>query len=103
VFVALVTQHTKRVQRIISVKYQLFLSYFKKTLIFRHFKKNSNIIFNENLSSWSRDVPCGRTNGQTDIQTNMTKVTVALRFTNASKTTFVYRRLPIAEFVSASF
>jgi len=36
-----------------------------------------------------------RTDGQT---ANMTKVTVALRnFVNASKTTYVYRRLPIAE------
>jgi hypothetical protein len=39
------------------------------------FEKYINIKFHENPSSWSRVVPCGRTNGQTDI----TKLTVAFR------------------------
>jgi hypothetical protein len=45
-----------------------------------------------------------QTDRQTDRQTNMTKVTVALRNSaNVSKTTYIYRRLQIAEFISASF
>ena len=45
-------------------------------------KKNSNIKFNENPSSESRDVPCGQTDGPTD----MMKLIVALsNFANAAK------------------
>jgi len=46
------------------------------------FEKYSNIKLHENPSSWSRVVPCGRTNGQTD----MTKLIVAFRnFASAPK------------------
>ena len=46
------------------------------------FEKYSNIRFHENSSIGSRVVPCGRTDGQTD----MTKLTVALRnFVNTPK------------------
>jgi len=38
-------------------------------------EKYSNIKFHKNLSSGSRVVPCGKTEGQTD----MTKLTVAFR------------------------
>ena len=42
----------------------------------RHiFEKYSNIKFHENPSSGSRDFPCGETDGQTD----MTKLRVAFR------------------------
>jgi hypothetical protein len=45
-------------------------------------KKSSNIKFNQNPSSESRVVPCGRTDGRTDI-----KLKVASRnFANAPKT-----------------
>jgi len=44
------------------------------------FKKSSNIKFHKNPSSGGRVVPCGRTDGQTD----MTKLIVAFRnFANA--------------------
>jgi len=43
------------------------------------FGKYSHIKFRENLSRGSRAVPCGRTNGQTDRQTDMTKLIVAVR------------------------
>jgi len=33
----------------------------------RIFEKCSNIKFNENPSSWSRVVPCGQTDGETDL------------------------------------
>jgi len=44
--------------------------------IFR--KKYSNVKFHENLSSGSRVVLCGRTDGRTDEQTHMMKLIVAL-------------------------
>jgi len=46
------------------------------------FEKYPNIKFDEDLSSRSRVIPCGRTDGRTD----MTKLIVALRnFSNAPK------------------
>ena len=68
----------------IHVKYLLFLSEFNKNLIFfDRFSKNSpNIKFHENPSSGSRVVPCGQTDGLTD----MAKLIVAFRsFANAPK------------------
>jgi hypothetical protein len=48
----------------------------------KSFEKYLNITFHENASRGSRVVPCGRTDGQTD----MAKLTVAFRnFANASK------------------
>jgi hypothetical protein len=48
------------------------------------FEKYPNVKFNENPSSESRGVPCGRKDGRTDRQIDMTKVTVAFRnFANA--------------------
>jgi len=41
------------------------------------FEKYSNILFYENPSSGSRVVPCVRTDGRTDRQTDTTKLTVA--------------------------
>jgi len=41
----------------------------------REFRKYSNMRFYENPSSGSREVPCGRTDGQTD----MTNLTVTFR------------------------
>jgi len=54
-----------------------------KLEISRHiFEKSSNIKFHENPSSGSRVVPCG----QTDRQTGITKLTVAVRnFVNVPK------------------
>jgi hypothetical protein len=47
------------------------------------FEKYSDIKFNENPSNGSRVVPCGRTEGRTDL----TKLIVAFRgFANALKT-----------------
>jgi hypothetical protein len=45
------------------------------------FEKYLNIRFHENPFSWSRVVPCGGTDGEcrTDIQTDMTRLIVALR------------------------
>jgi hypothetical protein len=49
------------------------------------FEKISNVRFNQNPSSGSRVVSCGRTEGQTD----MTKLIVAFRnFANAPKNQF---------------
>jgi hypothetical protein len=59
--------------------------------IFRHiFEKHLNITFYKNPSSWSRVVPYGRTDGQTDRRagrrTDMMKLIVALRnFESAPK------------------
>jgi hypothetical protein len=51
----------------IHVKYPLFLSDLIKLEFYQHiFENYPNIKFHENLSSGSRVVPCGRTNGQTD-------------------------------------
>jgi len=45
-------------------------------------KKSSNIEYPENMSSWSRSVPCGHTDGQT----NMMKLTVTFwNFVNEPK------------------
>ena len=54
----------------------------------RHiFEKYSHIKFHENPSSGRRVVPCGRTGGQTDGQTHMTKLIVTFRnFAKAPKT-----------------
>jgi len=43
------------------------------------FQKYSHIKFHENPSSDSRVVPCGRTGGRTDGQTDITKLIVAFR------------------------
>ena len=42
------------------------------------FEKSSNIKFHENPSGGSGDVPCGRTDGQTDL-TDMTKLIITFR------------------------
>ena len=42
-------------------------------------EKSSTTKFHENPSSGSRDVPCGRTDGRTDAQTENTKLIVACR------------------------
>jgi hypothetical protein len=50
------------------------------------FEKFSNIKFYKNPSNWSRVVPCGWTEAQTDGQTNLTKLLVAFRnFAKAAK------------------
>ena len=67
-----------------SCKVPLFLSDFNETWIFSTGirKKSSNIKFNQNPSNESRVVPCGRTDGRTDM-----KLIVASRnSTNAPKT-----------------
>ena len=67
----------------LHVKYPLFLSDFNETWIFSSFEKSSNINFQENTSSGSRVVPCGRT--------HMTKLKVAFRyFANAPKKEHFY-------------
>jgi hypothetical protein len=43
------------------------------------FDKYSNAKFHENPSIGSRVVPCGKTDGRTDVQTDMTKLIVAFR------------------------
>ena len=43
------------------------------------FEKYSNIKFHENPSGGIRAVPCGRTDGQKDRRTDMTKLIVAFR------------------------
>jgi hypothetical protein len=60
-----------------------------KLEFFRHiFEKYSNTKFNENASSGNQVFPCGRTDGETDRQTSLTKLMVALRnFANAPKNT----------------
>jgi len=52
------------------VKYPLFLSDISERIFFRQIlEKCSNIKFHENLHSGGRDVPCGRTDRQTERQT----------------------------------
>jgi len=65
------------------VKYQFFLSDLNEILNFLgFFEKHSNIKFRENPFSGSRVVPCGQTDGPTD----MTKLIAAFRnFANAPK------------------
>ena len=54
----------------LHVKYPLFLSGLNETWIFSaDFRKNADIKFNENPSSGSWVVPCGRTDRWTDWQT----------------------------------
>ena len=67
----------------LHVKYPLFLSDFNDTELSRQiFEKFPSIKFNENPSSGSRVVPCGRT----DRRTGMTKLIVACRnFANVRK------------------
>ena len=58
------------------------------------FVKRWNIEFHENLSTGSRVVPCGRTDGQTD----MTELTVAFRnFADASKNEVTLYKQPLKE------
>ena len=60
----------------LHVKWQLFLSDFHETWIFRQiFENQSNIKFHKSPSSGSRVVPCGRTDSRRD----MTKMMVAFR------------------------
>ena len=62
----------------VHVKYPLFLSDFDETWIFStNFEKYSNIKFHENPSGGSRVVPCGRTDGRTDKQTDLMRLAVA--------------------------
>jgi hypothetical protein len=50
------------------------------------FGEHSNIKFHENPSSGSRDVQYGRTDGQTDRQTDMTKLIITFcNFADAPK------------------
>jgi hypothetical protein len=72
----------------LHVKYLLFLSDFNKLEFSgQGFEKFSIIKFHENPSSGSRVVACGRTDRQTDRQTDMTKVIVSFRnFAYAPKT-----------------
>ena len=67
------------------VKCPLFLSDFKKLEFFRQIsEKYSNIKIHKNVPSGSRIVPCRRTNGRMDGQTDMMKLIVAYQsFTNA--------------------
>jgi hypothetical protein len=67
----------------LHVKYPLFLSDFNETCIFQQiFENYSNIKFHENPSSGSQVVPCGQTDGRTD----MTKpIDALLNFANALK------------------
>jgi hypothetical protein len=52
------------------------------------FEKYSNTKFNENPSSGSRVVPCGRTDGRKDVMTDMAKLIVVFRnFPNEPKNT----------------
>jgi hypothetical protein len=57
------------------VKYPLFLSDFNDAFSRQIFEKYSNTTLQDNALRGSQVVPCGRTDGQTD----MTKLTVALR------------------------
>ena len=51
------------------------------------FEKDSNVKFHESSTNDNRNVPCGRTDRQTDV----TKLTVAFRnFANAPKNTYTY-------------
>jgi hypothetical protein len=49
----------------------------------RIFEKYSNMKFHENPFRWSRVVQCGRTDGRTDRQTDLTKLTIS--FSNFAK------------------
>ena len=71
----------------LHVKYPLFLSDFNETELSRQiFDRYSNIRFYEILSSGSRAVSCGQTDGWMDRQAHMTKLTDDFRnFVNAPK------------------
>ena len=71
----------------LHVKYLLFLSDFNETGIFStDFEKRSKIKFHEILSSGSRVVQWGRTDGLAYGQTEMTKIIVVFRnFAKAPK------------------
>jgi len=59
----------------LHVKYALFLSFLMKLEFSQQiFEKYSNITFHENPSNGSSVVPCGQTDGRTD----MTRLTVVL-------------------------
>jgi len=59
----------------LHVKYRYFCQILIKLEFFRHrFEKYKNVKFHENPHSGSRVFPCGRTDGRTDRQTNMTKL-----------------------------
>jgi hypothetical protein len=61
------------------------------------FEKYSRIKFHEELSCGSGVVPCGRTDRQTDRQTDMSKRRVAFRnFANAPKNQLVMYRTQVA-------
>ena len=52
----------------LHVKYPSFLQNFNETWIFStDFRKNSDIKFHQNPSSGNRVVPCGQTEGRTDM------------------------------------
>jgi hypothetical protein len=75
----------------LHVKYTLTLSDFNETRIFwdRFWKKYSNIKFHENLSSGSRFIPFGETDGRTD----MTKLMIAFySLANAPKISYTVSR-----------
>lgn len=62
----------------LHAKYPIFLTDLNETEFSRYiFKKYSNVIFHENLSSGNQVVPCG----QTDDKTEVTKPIVAFRST----------------------
>jgi len=70
-----------------SYKVHVILSNFNGIYFSSYFRKNTPITFHENPFSGSRVVPCGRTNGRTD----MTELLVAFRnFANAPKMIFIF-------------
>ena len=76
-----------------SCKVTVNLLRFLKKLEFswQIFEKHSSIRFNENLSSGSRRVACGRTDGQTNGETGTSKPIFAFRnFANAPKHLRIY-------------
>ena len=70
----------------LHVQHPSLSSDFNETLIFWADFRKVLIKFHENSSSESQVVPCGRTGGQTDGWTGMTKLIVVFRnFANAPK------------------
>jgi hypothetical protein len=88
-----------RMSKRLHIKYPLFLSNFSETWAFlgRFFKKSSSIKFYKTSSSGNRVVPCG----QTDRETEMTKLIVAFgNFINAPKKDTIFPKLvPEIEFI----
>ena len=78
----------------LRVKYMLFLPDVSETWIFSaDFQKASNMKFHWNPSSESRVVPCGQTDGQTNV---MNLIVAFGNFANAPKTVpRIYFCLPI--------